>query len=742
MKKSILAALFVFMTALGCRAASDLTWATPSRDAAGAMPIGNGEVGLNVWTEAGSGDLCLYIARTDSWSEIGRLLKVGRVRISMTPNLLADGDFTQKLDTQNGAILINGNGIRLRIFVDPDSPIAYIDGASKIPVTVKADAEIWRKIPHTIQKGMEMKSVWSLQDAPAELLVLTESADIVSDFPSNTVTWHHRNESSAYPFTLAFQQLDLPAADRRDPFLHRTFGVQMGGRNFVRTAPTRVETKGPEKQFTLTLAVHTAQTATAAEWEQQVSELHYKSLPAKKAAIRTAHWWNDFWNRSHITVTTPDDSTGRRITEAYRLQRWVTACGGRGNYPVKFNGSIFTVDPTYTNPAYDFTPDFRLWGESYWWQNTRLIYHPLLRSGDYEALRVLFDHYSRNLPMFRTIAKDFYGAKGAVIPETSTLFGTFGNRDYGWDRSSKEKGYVNNTYIKNIWSAGPELVALMFDYYRYTGDTAFVRMQLVPMATAMLEYFDSRFPRSVDGVLQITPTQSIETFWNGVVNDMPSVAGVHAILHGIKTLPPALVTSELSSITGRLGQVLPPLPTRQTKDGKAVFGPAGAYDPSGMNVENPELYSIFPFRLCNLTTADRQIGIDSYHSRNIRESKGWTQDGQQAAILGLTDEARDNLLRKIRNNHPSHRFPAIWGPNYDWTPDQCHGGNLMLTLQEMILQCYGDSILLLPAFPKEWGVDFKLRTEQGNTASGTYHNGTWIVEPKLHRNTGQYLILP
>ena len=46
------------------------------------MPLGNGQVGINLWVEE-DGDLRFYISRTDSLSEISRLLKVGGVRISL-----------------------------------------------------------------------------------------------------------------------------------------------------------------------------------------------------------------------------------------------------------------------------------------------------------------------------------------------------------------------------------------------------------------------------------------------------------------------------------------------------------------------------------------------------------------------------------------------------------------------------------------------------------------------------------
>ena len=65
----------------------DVTWDAPSRDSFASMPIGNGDIGLNVWVDEG-GDLLFYLAKTDAWSENARLLKLGRVRVRLSPNPL------------------------------------------------------------------------------------------------------------------------------------------------------------------------------------------------------------------------------------------------------------------------------------------------------------------------------------------------------------------------------------------------------------------------------------------------------------------------------------------------------------------------------------------------------------------------------------------------------------------------------------------------------------------------------
>ena len=58
----------------------NVVWDSPSKDSSGSMPLGNGDIGLNVWVEE-CGDLVFYIGKTDAWSETVRLLKIGRVRV-------------------------------------------------------------------------------------------------------------------------------------------------------------------------------------------------------------------------------------------------------------------------------------------------------------------------------------------------------------------------------------------------------------------------------------------------------------------------------------------------------------------------------------------------------------------------------------------------------------------------------------------------------------------------------------
>ena len=80
-------------------------------------------------------------------------------------------------------------------------------------------------------------------------------------------------------------------------------------------------------------------------------------------------------------------------------------------------------------------------------------------------------------------------------------------------------------------------------------------------------------------------------------------------------------------------------------------------------------------------------------------------------------------MRNFSGTHPSFRFPAIWGANFDWIPDHDHGGVAMIALQRMLLQWDGRRMLLLPAWPQEWDVSFKLHAPQQTTVECVYRAG-------------------
>jgi hypothetical protein len=409
------------------------------------------------------------------------------------------------------------------------------------------------------------------------------------------------------------------------------------------------------------------------------------------------------------------------LTQALLLQRHVQAAGGRGQFPIKFNGSIFTVEPARTGgPAFD--ADWRRWGDCFWWQNTRLPYHAMLPQGDLEMLEPLFALYERSLPLARLRSRAWHDVDGAFFPETMTPFGAHGNQDYGWDRTGHPAKDVLCPWWCYAWNQGPELLALMLDRHDYAPDERFVRARLVPMAEAVLAWFEHRFPRDAQGRLRLTPTQSIETYWHGVENDLPTVAGLHDVLPRLLALPAAWLPEAVRARWTALHAALPAIPRRGGGENERL-APAERYEDRRSNCENPELYAVWPFRHFGLGRPELELARRTFATRHERMTHGWTQDGQQAALLGLVDEAASNLLAKVQNHHRGHRFPAMWGPNFDWLPDQCHGSNLLVTAQCMLLQPVGERLLVLPCWPAPWAVSFRLHAPGGTVVTVRYAEG-------------------
>jgi hypothetical protein len=883
----------------------NVVWTTPGKDAGDSMPLGNGQVGINLWVEAG-GDLHFYISRTDSLSDISRLLKVGGVRVSISPNpFVAGSRFKQELRLHDGVCKITaGEGdkkVTLSVFVDSDKPVIYVVGGSVAPVSVKVVNETWRAARRVLPKE-EKLSAWSVHDAPFDLV---ESADVFCDGLTDAVAWYHRNEDSVFAVTLKHQGIWAAADKIRDPLLHRTFGGWIAAEGFRAKDNRTLETPSPVKAFAIRVAVPCEQTPDAKAWIDLAKRLCEESTDVVNALLRTGVWWWKFWDRSWVfvngdqqlmipgqqhplrlghdsqgasvfvgkrgrasiyghvlspadisrlaaakgmnagprskdrvmiaendtadipnsrfdfsrgmtleawiqpaaanagrvfdkmtaggtdgfifdthpgnalrlilgdwTLCTPsgtlkagewqhvaataDPATGAlklylngkvvaerpgdtlsSVTRGYLLQRYVQACGGRGTYPIKFNGSIFTVEPKRMGRP--FNADWREWGDCHWWQNARFPCHPMLASGDFEMMDPLFRMYESVRPLCEARAKIYHGVRGCYFPETMTVWGTYSNGDYGWDRKGHQPKDVLCPCWAYAWNQGPELVALMLDRWDYTADEAFLKEQILPMAESVLAYFDTRFKKDAGGKIVLSPTQAVETVVVDVTNDAPTTAGLNSITARLCALPERLTTPEQREFFAKMKAASPAVPVEEAKyEGKSVrqLAPAEKYAKQRSNCENPELYAIWPFRLYGVGKPGLEEAVAAYRHRQNHLDVGWGYDGSCAAVLGMADEAARILKVKCANSHPAYRWPATWGPNFDWLPDQDHGSNLLETTQLMLLQCDGDVIRLLPAWPKKWDVWFKLHAPRGTTVECVYRSGRierLLVEPESRR---------
>jgi hypothetical protein len=709
-----------------------VTWTTPSTDARGSMPLGNGDIALNAWVEP-SGDLLFHIGKSDSWEDNSRLAKVGLVRVKLTPSLQPSGAaFSQTLDPARGEMTVtatpkSGPPTTLRVWVDANHPVAQvtIDGPAETGAAVSF--EPWRSVRTTIASESSDINFGN----PAGTTQVVEPDTTLTGL-TDAIGWYHRNERSLGPNeTMRFQDL-AGAPSFIDPILHRIFGVLIKSAGAARTNDSKL-TRPAASSHRFDIHVLTKHPATTAGWLAEIQARAASIESLDFTARRNSHlaWWQAFWNRSHIEITPAngarDTAAPADVSRGYALQRYITACAGRGAYPIKFNGSLFTM-PWPGKPG---DADYRKWGPGYWWQNTRLPYAPLCTSGDYDMLPSLYRMYLDDvIPVARHRSGNYYGpafAGTCFLSEVTYPWGAVFSTSYGWNTPAAKRPpgdgkLQTGEWHKREWVAGLELLAMMLDDFDHQQDTVFLTGKILPAALPILRWFDRYYATDTSGKLVMNPSQALETWWN-CTNPMPEVAGLQAVTARLLALPEPLLPAADRAFLTTFQARIPQLPTR-TINGNTLLAPAQIFS-NKKNCELPELYAVYPFRLVSFEKPNASQGLAAYTAAASADkgSNGWRQDDIFHAYLGDTAQARARIVARARSKDPGCRFPAFWGPNFDWTPDQCHGGVLMKATQSLILQTEGDRIFLLPAWPADWNVNFKLRAPKQTTVEGVVENG-------------------
>ena len=682
----------------------NVSWNTPSVSGSlECMPLGNGDITANVWVEK-DGDLLMYIGKSDTWSAGTRLLKVGRVRINISPNPFTENArYTKVLNLHKGEIDITAgdrnNEVKIKVWIDANHPVIRVEATSNRQISINSATELLRPEPFTLPRGNHSltQSFRGFENGPVRP---SESADVLVSNP-NHVQWYHRNETSLYSAILHYQNVPELAEKYPDPYIHRTFGAIMKGSDMTAKNDSVLSSVRPGRRFNISIFCYTAQTPTIAEWDQQIKSVVARTETQSLENARRAHhqWWDEFWNRSWIFLS--GDEEAEKITQGYLLQRFMMACQSRGQFPAKFNGGNLTFDYRGNNG------DYRRWGPGYWFQNNRLFYWPLIASGDLDLLKPWFKMYMDMLPIQTDITKKYYGHGGAFFPETANFFGLYIQDDWGWNNI--DGGYSENRWIRHHYSGTLEFLAMMLDYYAHTKDEEFVRQNIIPYAEQTIRFYDIHWSR-INGTIRFVPAAALEQFWD-CVNPVDYMAGLIYTIGKLKALPEHLAPRELISEWDNLVKSLPPIPMDRQR---TRILPAEEYG-QPRNFENPECYVIFPFKLYGLGMDNLEVALNTFNERRFNQSTCWSQCVIQAPLLGLSDFTREALLHKVNSVEPNIRFPAFWRPGSDYIPYLDNGGSMSIGLQNMLLQNVNEQILVLPALPEMWSVDFKLHAHDNTT---------------------------
>ncbi|MEI8235106.1 MAG: DUF5703 domain-containing protein [Verrucomicrobiota bacterium] len=743
----------------------NVVWTSPSKDASGVMPIGNGDIAAGVYAIE-NGDLYLLLSKNDAFNYCGDLYKTGRVRVSLNPNPFTAGKpFRQTLDLPTGSIQIEADGVKFRIWADANRPLYHVEIDSPRDLALSAQPEFWPRYDQ-----------WKHLDPTPDERVAR----------GNKVLWYFSvGDKSFYPEEIKkIYGIENPEKIAPDPYRFNTFGnlLEIPGDPNLRAKHGVIafvkERKG--RKFDIRIHSLTMQTPNPDAWVQAIENLASWPVDLKQDWEKHSQWWKSFWDRSWIIAsdrTVPADQREKLNSEAndkglrdepdgaalvsqsYNFFRFAMAAQSRGRLQPKFNGGLFTQQYRLT-PSNSYVKendlagmksnypgaeqqgdewkwmsgvDYRPWGRRFTFQNQRLLYWPLLMSGDFDLMKPFFDHYWNVLPMRKAITQKYFEHAGAFYRENLMPL-TGSDYDCGMPPKTKPGENVKGDYHSYYFTSGLETVAMMSDYAYYTGDAKFRDEVLVPFAREIFLFFDKHYQRGPDGKLRLDPSQAIETWWV-TVNPAPDVAGLRFCLDQLLAMKAG--TPEDQAAWKKFRAEIPEVPM-QTIQGRQALAPAEKYEHQG-NGENAELYPVFPFRCYGLALGSKDLVQWTMQNRTCKDTFGgtcWTQDQIDWAYAGNAEEAAKGLVRRFRIASPSVRFPIYAREGADSVPDWDHFGSGSIALQRMLVQEGQGKINLLPAWPAEWDVDFKLHLQGGTVLTGTVKDGklvAWDITPTARK---------
>lgn len=561
----------------------NIIWHTPSKNVSESMPLVGGDIGCNVWVE--DGDLLFYIQRSGSLSENGEYLKMGRFRIQLHPNPFSeDRTFKQTLQLQNGYIEIdsetNGNkNIKIRIWIDVFSPVVHVGIESVKKTEVKVAYESWRTEDKELDFGKARFGAFGLEGYPGKVI---RTKDTIEETETGILFYHRNPTSKLVPDVyLKMQELEGYAAEINDDLKNRTFGGLLFGPGLIFNGRDegvhhgtpykswKLKSQSAQKTHTISIATHVEQANEIEAWQNSLHKTVAQSKKLAETAFKkTVSWWNDFWNRSYIIIQPGNPEPENPVWQMgrnYQLFRYQLGGNAFGEYPTKFNGGNLTFDPSLVDEQKAYDPDWRQWGGAVFTaQNQRLLYWPLLKSGDFDAILPQFELYRKGLPGARARVKEHFGHDGAVFCEYTSVPGMAFGDGWGWHNEQNyrirgeeipfgdprangatayndpvEKGVMANGSIAYHWESQVEHAYMILEYHRFTGADI---TKYLPFIEQSLIFFDEHYqarqkmrngnPLDENGKLVFYPSTACESY-RGAKNPTDLLAGIKACLQCI-----------------------------------------------------------------------------------------------------------------------------------------------------------------------------------------------------------------
>lgn len=723
----------------------NVVWDSPSKDSFESMPLsGIRGAGANVWMQDGS--VWIYLAHNGAYDDAESLVKLGA--LCVTPvgvDFKTPKSFRQELDLPTGSIRIAAeaqDGTHLSFNLQFLGETLVIESQQDKEIALKVEFASWRAKP----------------DAPVKA---TEHVQI----NNGQLRFVHRNGKRESAMNTAKSQ-GIPPEAIPNPLAERVFGCVLaaqGGLSFEPAVSFQSQkwigyawpaTTVAGKSQVVVVALGAAKKADPESWQTRANELLVpKALVDARLAEKKR--WDEFWNRSHVAVQ-PDgksDDPAFQIGRNYQCFRYMSACNQGGELPLKFNGGIFTVEPSKSRVLPHLSgvgsripetsdPDYRRWGSIFFGQNQRWIGWPSVANGDADVLAISSAFYRDRLPVARARAHNLK-AEGACYIEALDIEGLCNVYPNGQSMSkAAHLDYHFSMGLEHAWITllghgvlGTDIrgdVTWMVEQVRFFD--SFYRLQTKERTGK--EYSDS-------GKLVLYPLSGLE-FALKATDAIETVAGLRRVTEGLLALK-ELPQSDRDFLSA-VQKTLPELPVAVC-NGKKTLQPAAKWEAEANPWELPEMYAAWPYRFVGVTQPETlQLARDTWDSIPNRgdqrntickvDDLSWMPNVAYTASLAWPEESKKRAITKLSNLAGSMRFPAFFGPGHDWMPDHNWGGAGTVGIQEMLLAPEpgpNGKLYLFPSWPADWDVDFKLHAPGQTIVEGVLKGGKLVslkVTPK------------
>jgi alpha-L-fucosidase 2 len=644
-----------------------------------AMPLGNGSLGVAVWSANG------FTAQLNRADTLPDRLSPGQVVIPGLSSLTSAEDYAGRLDLYNGEFREQGGGMTATAYVQPQTDALVIDVTGAVPGEMQtALLKLWppRK-PRASVNGntgslsegwLDNKNPESSGRAFGSLSVITAEGRSVSVKILSPLT-----------ISVSFQ-----------PFPNGHFRILVAAPHF----------DGKEDVLSV------ARPALAA---------------VKPEAHRT--WWHQFWNRAALIKVHSVDGAGDYMENLRNIYLF-SAAAERG---VEYPGSQAGVADMLSSAR-----DAHRWDSSAFWHwNLRMQVAANIGAGLPELNAPYFNLYRTNLPSIEDWTKQHMkGRAGACVPETMRFNGRGIEYESSWNPISIGldcDADFHPYYNARTLSTGAEVSLWIWQQYLATNDRAFLAANY-PVMAASARFLLAYQKPGPDGLLHTNPSNSHETQWD-VTDPTTDIAAAQALYP--VTIEAAKLLSKDPDLVHALQNAIakiPPLPRTQATGARTLLSAsddaagedviAESYLPGAQNhnAENIGLEPVWPYNLIGDTSPLFPLAKRNYEHRLFKGVADWSYDPIQAARLHLGDEV-GSTLRTIteQSQHTANGF-ANWDREYgEFYIEET--GIVADTLQEELVQDYDGIIRIAPAIPPGWDVDGTVFVRGKVRVDVQVHNG-------------------